>query len=237
MQTIYLLHLEEISIFERLQIEEALVRTSSDCYCVLGKGSSSAIVMGLSGKEDELVSHLAFEHGIPVIKRFTGGGTVFVDKNTFFSTFIFSKEANKIQPFPDKIMSWSAHLYKKAFSHPDFSLLENDYVMGEHKCGGNAQYISKDRWLHHTSFLWDYKKENMDYLLFPSKTPKYRKGRAHHNFMCKLCDFFPSIEYISEKIENVLNDDYLVKKISLEEVKKNLDVPHRKSTVILKKTI
>ena len=41
---------------------------------------------------------------------------------------------------------------------------ENDYLFGFHKIGGNAQSIIKDRWVHHTSFLWDYKPERMRYL-------------------------------------------------------------------------
>lgn len=41
---------------------------------------------------------------------------------------------------------------------------ENDYLFGSHKIGGNAQSIIKDRWVHHTSFLWDYKPERMRYL-------------------------------------------------------------------------
>ena len=41
---------------------------------------------------------------------------------------------------------------------------ENDYLFGTNKIGGNAQSIIKDRWAHHTSFLWDYKPERMNYL-------------------------------------------------------------------------
>jgi lipoate-protein ligase A len=37
-------------------------------------------------------------------------------------------------------------------------------VLGEKKIGGNAQTISKGRWVHHTSFLWDFTEKNMQYL-------------------------------------------------------------------------
>lgn len=70
-----------------------------------------------------------------------------------------------------------------------FKLREHDYVFGDKKVqqsrrnnttyytlltrvisprltqfGGNAQSITKDRWVHHTSFLWDFDPANMDYL-------------------------------------------------------------------------
>lgn len=50
------------------------------------------IVMGLSGKIDKLVNvEKAKELHLPVIKRFSGGGTVVVDNSTFCLTFILNK--------------------------------------------------------------------------------------------------------------------------------------------------
>jgi lipoate-protein ligase A len=69
---------------------------------------------------------------------------------------------------------------------PDFLLRENDYVLGERKMGGNAQSIVKGGWLHHTSFLWDYDNENMEYLSLPAKRPDYRGDRSHDDFLVKL---------------------------------------------------
>jgi lipoate-protein ligase A len=49
-----------------------------------------------------------------------------------------------------------------------------DYAFADRKFGGNAQSITKNRWIHHTSFLWDYEVKNMSYLKLPAKAPKYR---------------------------------------------------------------
>ena len=32
--------------------------------------------------------------------------------------------------------------------------------------------ITRDRWLHHTSFLWDFNAANMEYLLIPESQPE-----------------------------------------------------------------
>lgn len=54
------------------------------------------------------------------------------------------------------------------------SAVHADYTFGEQKFGGNAQAITKQRWLHHTSFLWDFDDSNMALLKHPSRVPKYR---------------------------------------------------------------
>ena len=71
----------------------------------------------------------------------------------------------------------------------EFALRENDYVLGERKLGGNAQMITKGGWLHHTSFLWDYDHDNMQYLTLPEKRPEYRQDRSHDDFLVKLKSF------------------------------------------------
>lgn len=48
--------------------------------------------------------------------------------------------------------------------------------MRAHQFGGNAQAITKGRWLHHTSFLWDFDPTNMLYLQMPEKRVRGRRG-------------------------------------------------------------
>ncbi len=196
-----LLRLKSYPIYEQLLLEEALLRKDSGNWCIINEGSDPAIVMGISGKKEELVDcQTALQDGIPLIKRFSGGGTVIVDENTLFITFICQKELHDFPAYPEPIMRWTEGIYKEVFLHPEFRLRENDYVIGDRKFGGNAQYIKKDRWLHHTSFLWDYKTENMKYLLHPKKTPPYRAGRSHDEFLCRISEFFPDREMLIEKL-------------------------------------
>lgn len=64
---------------------------------------------------------------VPVIRRFTGGGTVIVDRGTIFVTFICNKDAfPDVQPYPKPIMTWSSLIYSKVFQGiGDFRLREN----------------------------------------------------------------------------------------------------------------
>lgn len=170
--------------------------------------------MGISGKPEVLLNIESVKsEKIPVIKRFSGGGTVIVDENTLFITFIMDKEQVDVAPFPEPILRWSADLYHEAWKIPGFHLRENDYCIGEKKCGGNAQYIKKERWLHHTSFLWDYSEANMKHLLLPDKRPKYREDRNHEDFLIRMKTLPFQRKELIEKLKETL-----VKRLYIEEV-------------------
>lgn len=116
-----LLHLKNFPIFRQLQIEEALLRTSDENFCIINEGTPPAIVMGISGKLNELVHEERHsKNPIPIIKRFSGGGTVVVDTDTIFVSFLFQKDFHDFAPYPEPIMKWTEGFYQKAFDMPDF---------------------------------------------------------------------------------------------------------------------
>lgn len=232
---LYLLHVRGLPILEQLRLEEALLRTDSRNFFILNEGSSPSIVMGISGQIDELVDqHTARAKNIPIIKRFSGGGTVVVDEQTLFTSFIGQK--NLLLPttcYPEPILRWSADFYHTAFGLPHFALRENDFVLGEKKCGGNAQYIQKERWLLHTSFLWDFCPTKMNLLLHPKKTPSYRLGRTHSDFVCALKNHYTCSSILITQIKDALKQRFDVHPFTLEEAYSCLSREHRRSTIVL----
>lgn len=247
-----------LPIFRQLQLEEALLRADDGNWLLLNDGSRDpAVVLGISGDPHKLTHpHKTHAANIPLIKRFSGGGTVIVDKDTIFATMIFGTKAlPDVEPFPRQIMEFTAGVYGDAFSLLDrdasrvpksrvtaltrdadaaFSLTDNDYVIGNHKIAGNAQAITKDRWLHHTSFLWDFRQQRMDMLKEPEKRPKYRGGRKHASFLCPLItlgykrqDFLEAIEDSFEAL------GYEVQLAELSDVEAFLERPHLKTSRVL----
>ncbi len=227
---IHCLRLSNYPILKQLELEEGLLRGDTRNWCLINEGSTPSIVMGISGRPEELINQEKIaEHPLPVIKRFSGGGTVIVDENTLFVTFIFQKDFHPFPAFPEPIMKWSGALYNSFF--PALTLRENDYVIGNKKCGGNAQYIKKDRWLHHTSFLWNFKAEHMDYLLHPKKTPSYRSGRSHLDFLCGLEEHISKEAFIAG-LQGALSGISSLKEVSLEEALASSSNEMRRSTQI-----
>jgi lipoate---protein ligase len=233
-----LLCLESFPILQQLQLEEALLRADSGNWCLINEGTSpSAIVMGISGKIDQHIHQAKWNSKpIQIIKRFSGGGTVVVDKDTFFVTFICNNNDLNVASYPDKVFKWTETFYQNVFPDLPFRLFENDYVFDNKKFGGNAQYMTKHRWLHHSSLLWDFDAENMEYLLMPSKMPSYREQRAHGDFLCSLKQYLPNRQMLKERILIELGEKFSVQTPSRSEAFQVLLRQHRKATVIINKT-
>ena len=206
-------------IHEMLKIEESIMRCDTrreNVYVLLNEGTpDKSIVMGASGDVEKLVfSEHTKADNIPIVKRFSGGGTVLVDHRTMFVSIVGSHKflkhmsfdptlSSKIaerenikeqqyKAYPEDIMAWSAGFYSPIFPKTlNFQLRENDYIFyGDKKFGGNAQYITGgklQRWVHHTSFLWDMDETLMEkYLKLPEKKPQYRSARSHTDFLVTL---------------------------------------------------
>jgi lipoate-protein ligase A len=143
--------------------------------------------------------------------------------------------------FPRPIMRWTGDFYERVFNEKIFSsssssstatakkkkmntnnnyfsLRENDYVFGDKKFGGNAQSISKNRFIHHTSFLYDYDEEMMKLLKSPKKQPEYRENRDHLAFVQTLKSKYDENDIISsgrrelffDAVYNTLNESGFV---------------------------
>ena len=204
---INVLRLRGVPILRQLQLEEALFRSTAwkkEHWCLLNENAGSlvesdgdgdvdgrTVVLGISGKMDKLVhERKARTDGVGIMRRFSGGGTVVIDKNVLLVSVIASK-VNGVSPYPRPIMAWTEEeLYQPVMNRTcdartagEFAHRENDYVFGDVKVGGNAQAISRDRWLHHTSFLWDVCPVSMSYLKMPEKVPEYRAQREHTSFV------------------------------------------------------
>lgn len=222
-----LILLDHYPILEQLKLEEALLRADDGNWCLINQGTPPAIVMGISADPAQVVNlELLKKQPVPLIRRYSGGGTVFVDEHTLFVTLILNRSTVPTAEFPKEVMEWSRELYKKL----PFGLQDNDYVIENRKCGGNAQYFTKYRFVHHTSFLWDYTPHHMDYLLHPPKMPAYREDRPHKEFLCTLKPFFcTQMDFVSTLLKT-MGERFEILHRTLDEAKTFQLKEHRVST-------
>lgn len=143
-----------------------------------------------------------------------------------------------------------------------FLLNDVDYCFGDLKFGGNAQgtcgrcrprmwlaghahhlqhspmltitAISKGRWVHHTSFLWDMNPENMDCLRMPPTMPAYRAGRPHDAFLTTLSRHVASPEAFHAAVVSALAGQFQVQAASWEDFVRAAAKPARHKRVTTK---
>jgi hypothetical protein len=81
---------------------------------------------------------LVRKQGIPVIKRFSGGGTVVVDDDTLFATLLMRQDdLPDVRPYPQDIMSFMETFYQDVFTDvgsEGFRLKENGEPVCQKHC-------------------------------------------------------------------------------------------------------
>jgi lipoate-protein ligase A len=190
--------------------------------------------MGISQIPHEVIDFESHKSNpIPIIRRYSGGGTVVIEPTTILVTLILNHGTFPTLPFPKDVLKWTEELYKPAFKDLPFSLRENDYVIDHLKCGGNAQYFAKNRIVHHTSFVWDYTDTHMKLLRMPPKMPSYRAERSHQDFLYRLNSDFPAPVTFSKNILEAFSHQFSLEEKALDHVTPFLNLSHRKSTTLV----
>jgi lipoate-protein ligase A len=247
-----------IGIFEHLLMEEGLLRATTNNYLLVSKSPSMqrAVVMGLSSANPKKLPALIYadqchSDNVPVIRRFSGGGTVYIDNTTLFTSVICNSSIlpSGVEAYPKPLMKWSSDVIfgpalSKLLNRPDaqqYALQENDYCVGKRKWGGNAQSLVKDRFLHHTSILWKTDLAGMEqYLRIPPTEirPKYREDRSHSDFVIGLDEVLngevSDSSFLDAVVEAFSAQFDEVENTSLDEVKHTLSsLEYRRSTEIV----
>jgi len=204
-----LIELARFPIHEQLLLEEKLLRNCDAFYCLTNFGAPPAYVLPISAKKEDWLDDV--HH--PIVRRYTGGGGVVIDESTLFVSFIGPSSLLDKSPCPTSIHQFA----EKHFSPyiPGFKRNENDYCIEDRKIGGNAQYISKNRFVHHTSFLWDFDPKKMAKLKTPPRMPSYRNNRSHDDFILSLKPHFPTPAHFFDCLKSTLLANYTCNSINL----------------------
>jgi lipoate-protein ligase A len=139
--------------FFNLAIEEVLLKNSKEEYLILGINNPAVIIGKHQSAHRETDTKFVFENNIPVIRRISGGGTVFHDKGNLNFTFIRQSEAGKqvdfqryTQPVIDFLLTSGVEAKFEG---------KNDLKVDGLKISGNAEHVHRNRVLHHGTLLFN----------------------------------------------------------------------------------
>ena len=167
--------------------------------------TDEAIVLGLSQDEEKYVDKAAAEKdSVPVLRRFSGGGTVFIHKGCLVYTIV----TNLAPPFKRFDVMGA---YRTAFA-PLVEAFQNqglnlefhepcDLAIAGRKVAGNAQSQRQGALLIHGSFLIDPDIQRIKrYLKEPDVRPDYRAARSHEDFLLPLSE----VGFDEQKLKGLL---------------------------------
>jgi lipoate-protein ligase A len=153
-----------------LAVEELLLKNRNNEYLILGINKPSVIIGKHQSAHREINTRFVTENNIPVIRRISGGGTVFHDKGNLNFTFIRQSEAGKQIDFRKYTKPVIDFLYSLGVEAKFEG--KNDLKTDGLKISGNAEHVHRNRVLHHGTLLFSTSLEIMRNVL--------RKDTSHY---------------------------------------------------------
>jgi lipoate---protein ligase len=144
--------LESDDPFFNLAIEEILLKNREEEYFILGIKKPSLIIGKHQSAHREANTKFITENNIPVIRRISGGGTVFQDNGNLNFTFIRNSEEGHQVDFRKHTLPIIQFLSSIGI---DASLgTKNSLQVDGLKISGNAEHVHRNRVLHHGTLLF-----------------------------------------------------------------------------------
>lgn len=139
--------------FFNLAVEEVLVTCRNEEFLILAINDTSVIIGKHQSAHRETNTRFVTENKIPVIRRISGGGTVFHDRGNLNFTFIRNSEAGYQIDFPKHTRPIIDFLESAGVK----AKLEgkSDIKVGGLKISGNAEHVHRNRVLHHGTLLFN----------------------------------------------------------------------------------
>jgi lipoate---protein ligase len=197
------LNLESTDPYFNLAVDEYLLKNRNDDFLILGTNEKSIIIGKHQVAHRETNTKYITQNNIPVIRRISGGGTVFHDNGNLNFSFILKSEQGRQVDFMKytlPVISFLSSLGVDAIFGG-----KNDLKINGLKISGNAEHVYHERVLHHGTLLFN---TDLDLL-----RASIRKDPGNYNTRAVISN--PSLVMNLKSILININDIYEFKTLML----------------------
>ncbi len=200
---------ESTDPYFNLAAEEFLVKNMKEEIFMLWQNDQTIVIGRNQNTMGEINYDYVREHGIRVVRRMSGGGAVFHDMGNINFTFIVNSEDDfsNYQKFTEPVIHFLQSLGVDAQLKG-----RNDLVIGDKKISGNAQYMYKNRILHHGTLLYSASQDQLSAALRVS--PDKIKSKGIQSVRSRVTN-------IVEHMENPMTADEFIRRFADFMVKNN----------------
>ncbi|MCL2038814.1 MAG: lipoate--protein ligase [Bacteroidetes bacterium] len=177
----------------------------NDDYFFIWNNKPTLMVGRFQNPIEEINCVYATQNNIDIIRRNSGGGTIYTDENCWQFSFITHKNkqnTNNFHAFTKPIL----YILEKLGLECNFSG-RNDLILNERKFSGNAQFSLGNRCLHHGSILFDADLDKMNNALTICTNKIFSKSvKSAKDKVINIKPFLSNPDMTSEDFKNeILN--------------------------------
>ena len=181
--------------FYNQALEEYLFQNRTEQELFLLWRNRPAVIVGCyQNISQEVNLRQLKEKGIPVVRRSSGGGTVYHDLGNV--NYSLMKKRNKILEYDDFLIPVIEALRKLGIMAEKDRC--SDIVIGGRKISGSAQKATGDRVLHHGTLLYNAELSLLDEITTKNKSA-HIQSKASPSAICKVCNISESWEGLGKE--------------------------------------
>ena len=208
-----------------LALEEYLFKQKSEDICMLWQNKNAIIVGKHQNALAEINIDYAKQNNIDIVRRLSGGGTVYHDLGNVNFTFMMNGEREKLVDF-------------SRFLNPIITALKtlgveakqgkrNELLVAGKKISGNAEHTFKNRVLHHGTLLFN---SDLSHLIKSLRINPFKYQdkaiKSVQSRVCNLIDYLPQFENAQDfsnslfdlLIDQMNGTEYQFSKTELDEI-------------------
>jgi lipoate---protein ligase len=184
--------------------EEYLLKNSTDDFFILYRNEPSIIVGKHQNTIAEINLQFVKQKGLIVVRRLSGGGTVYHDLGNLNYSFITTGTEGNLVNF-------------KKHTQPIIDILQNlgvdariggknDMRVGDKKISGNAEHVFKNRVLHHGTLLFNSNLDNLNEAIqINPNTYTDKAVKSIRSHVANISDYLNDSLTIEEFAQNTIN--------------------------------